>query len=466
MFSRHTIRSRGTVCWGATYKDKTYVVKDYWCADGRMSEPGMLAKLVGVRGVGQIFAFETDRESIRTERGFGATLMHSDSDATEVVLGRTLMRVVVRRYGDTLEQAHSAHKLLCAIRDIVRGHRDSLLERGILHRDISFNNLLLSELSEDGEGVIIDWDLAIELIKILGGSTKGDSRTGTRAFQSIKVLKASPLLGHHDHMDDLESVFYVLYYVLYGHGPTGTRLPDEDMQIILDWENPTLNATTVSRNKAGFMVTAFEQPLTRYDGAEKDRLETFMQELQALFKVRCESIAAALKNRNPVEFPRFTKEAATADYENFLAIVDAAIADIPEPAPSFKRKQPDTTDGAHASYVLPSPPKSRRLSNVGLRGSHSSRGQTSSLGGAKGSGLRMSMPAEGETPTKPTHTHASTSSTSNNGSPLRRGRGQRKSRVTKSTYVESEDSDEGEKKTDDDYVEGNRRKGKGKGKRP
>ncbi|KAK6981065.1 hypothetical protein R3P38DRAFT_3234829 [Favolaschia claudopus] len=268
-------------------------------------------------------------------------------------------------------KACSAHTLLCAIRDIVQGHRDSFLKRSILHRDISFHNLLLSEVHEDGEGAIIDWDLAIDLKKAPEYSTNADpSPFGrrvecslsqcTQAFQSIKVLEASPKLGPHDHMDDLESVFHVLYHVLYGHGPTGTRLPDEESNIILRWENPSLDSTTVSVNKTGFMFTSFTQPLTRYNGPEKDRLETFMQELKGLFKVR----------------PR--------------------LRGLP-PQPLVQR----------AGLLRVAPPKTRRLSSGGTRSSHGSRGQTSFMGGAEGSGLGMSMSVEDDIPTKPTPTRAS-----------------------------------------------------------
>ncbi|KAJ6468351.1 hypothetical protein C8R45DRAFT_467853 [Mycena sanguinolenta] len=221
LFSRRTIRSRGTVCWSAKYQGQSYIVKDYWCAEGRTAESDYLRQLTGVPGAAQIFTFEKDRESIKAQRGFADTeKMQSDGEEQKPVLGRSLMRVVLPRYGETLEKAKSAHQLLCAIRDIVRAHRDCLTEKGILHRDISLNNVLLSPYN-DSCGVIIDWDLARKMADLIDGkSTEDDSRTGTRLYQSIKVLKAS--LRHHDNMDDLESIFYVLYVVLCGYVVLGS----------------------------------------------------------------------------------------------------------------------------------------------------------------------------------------------------------------------------------------------------
>ncbi|KAJ7273162.1 hypothetical protein C8J57DRAFT_1063731, partial [Mycena rebaudengoi] len=217
MFSRHMIRSRGTVCWIATHGGKQYVIKDYWRADGRAYESCFLKELVGIKGC--LHTMTTG-----TERGFKiADVMMSD-DAGTHVLDRWLTRLVLSKYGDTLEKATSPRQLLCAIRDIIKaGHYGGLVEKGILHRDISFSNLLLSPYDLSAVcAVIIDWDLAKKMADLMAKQgTEGDSRTGTRAYQSAKVLNGSPLLSHHDNMDDLESIFYVLYYVIYGHDLQG-----------------------------------------------------------------------------------------------------------------------------------------------------------------------------------------------------------------------------------------------------
>ncbi|KAJ7183206.1 hypothetical protein C8R46DRAFT_884433, partial [Mycena filopes] len=237
VFSRRTIRSRGTVCWSAEYEGRQYIVKDYWRAHGRARESEFLKDLADVDGVGQMFTFADDRESIKAQRGFedGATMV-SDS-GSRPVLDRWFMRLVLLKYGGTLETASSPRQLLCAVRDIVKGHSHSLVRKGILHRDISFSNLLLSPYPGSC-GVVIDWDLAKRMEELTRGHiTEGDSRTGTRAYQSVKVLNGSSRLGHHDNMDDIESVLYVLNFVLYGHDTAGNRLGDEALGLIFEWED-------------------------------------------------------------------------------------------------------------------------------------------------------------------------------------------------------------------------------------
>ncbi|KAJ7746333.1 hypothetical protein B0H16DRAFT_1321287 [Mycena metata] len=256
VFSRRTIRSRGTVCWSAEYEGRQYIVKDYWRAEGRAREPESLKELVGIKGVGQMFTFNNDRESIKTQRGFeDDEVMTSDSQGT--VLSRWLTRLVLPKYGETLAKVKSAHQLLCAVGDIVQGHRDSLADKGILHRDISLDNLLLSPY-EDACGVVIDWDLARKMDDLIAGhATEGDSRTGTRVYQSVKVLDGSPQLGDHDHMDDLESIYYVLYAVLYGYNSRGDVGHSPSLLL---WTNPRHSPDALSKLKHLFLVFPTAEP--------------------------------------------------------------------------------------------------------------------------------------------------------------------------------------------------------------
>ncbi|KAJ7116487.1 hypothetical protein C8R44DRAFT_926644 [Mycena epipterygia] len=101
--------------------------------------------------------------------------------------------------------------LLCAVRDFVSSHRDALLVKGIFHCHISFNNLVLSS----NTGMLLGFDAAERMNDIIanhGTALDLNSRAETRAFQSFKVLCQSDKLEHHDHLDDLESISYVLFY--------------------------------------------------------------------------------------------------------------------------------------------------------------------------------------------------------------------------------------------------------------
>ncbi|KAJ7075163.1 hypothetical protein B0H15DRAFT_867716 [Mycena belliarum] len=327
VFARRTIRSRGTVCWDAEYKGQHYIIKDYWRADGRAYESAFLKKLAGIKGVGQMLAFDDDRETIKAGRGFDvAEEMYSHSTNLRV-LDRSFMRIVLRKYGGTLEKAACARDLLCAIRDIVAGHRDGLLEQDILHRDISFSNIRLSPY-EPEKGVVIDWDLAKEMKTLLAGTvTEDDSRTGTRAYQSVKVLNGSPLLGHHDNMDDIESIFYVLCYVLYGFDTCGN--PHSELGFLADWGNVLVRPAGLGQQKLAFIQNPHGQKLTRYVGEELVTLNRLVKNLRKFFLSRMEQIGEAIDVYDPTPFPVYERARADEDYQQFLAMIDSAIEKLP-----------------------------------------------------------------------------------------------------------------------------------------
>ncbi|KAI9824471.1 MAG: hypothetical protein M1832_002006, partial [Thelocarpon impressellum] len=90
------------------------------------------------------------------------------------------------------------------IREATECH-ESLLNAGILHRDISAGNIMLAENEEDG--FLIDMDLAM---KISNESASGaPTMTGTKVFMAIGALYGE----HHTFMHDLESFFWVLFWI-------------------------------------------------------------------------------------------------------------------------------------------------------------------------------------------------------------------------------------------------------------
>ena len=84
------------------------------------------------------------------------------------------------------------------------GH-ESLLNAGILHRDVSMGNILLTE--EEDDGFLIDLDLAIKTSD--DQASGAPSKTRTKIFMAIGALYGEP----HSFMHDLESFFWVLFWI-------------------------------------------------------------------------------------------------------------------------------------------------------------------------------------------------------------------------------------------------------------
>ncbi|KAJ6612660.1 hypothetical protein B0H10DRAFT_284102 [Mycena sp. CBHHK59/15] len=354
-FARRTIRSRGTICWDAVcttprYEGRRFIIKDYWGAAERTRESVFLKQLAGIKGVGQMFAYQNDRKF--THQIFGFALESQMLSTTDVTVpNRSLTRLVLEKYGNHLNFATSAHQLLYAVRDAVAGHANALFVHGILHRDISIGNFLLSP--KEGEaGVVIDFDMAKNMQEIIAGnSTEGDSRTGTRAYQSAKVLLQSPKLGHHDHLDDLESVYYVLFTVFYGHDSQGKPLRNPPRQLV-DWNDPSIKPEVLSDGKRTFINDDICSPITRYTGLDSEDqqvLEKFFDDLHAFFRSRMDDVSKALKLRGPAPFPEYTPKGAHVDYARFLAIIDLAIQSLSNAPPPIVPAPPSPSNSVRST---------------------------------------------------------------------------------------------------------------------
>ncbi|KAI2602620.1 hypothetical protein GGR54DRAFT_633840 [Hypoxylon sp. NC1633] len=111
-------------------------------------------------------------------------------------------RVIVCDYGQSIYKASSPVVLLAAVEGCIDGH-ESLRKAGILHRDISINNLMINEDNDDPpwSSFLIDLDLAIPIDRRNASGARW--KTGTRAFMAIGAL-----LGElHTFAHDSESFF-------------------------------------------------------------------------------------------------------------------------------------------------------------------------------------------------------------------------------------------------------------------
>ena len=84
------------------------------------------------------------------------------------------------------------------------GH-ESLLNAGNLHRDVSIENILLTEKEDDG--FLIDLDLAVKMSD--NQASGAPSKTGTKNCMAIGTLYGEP----HSFMHNLESFFWVLFCI-------------------------------------------------------------------------------------------------------------------------------------------------------------------------------------------------------------------------------------------------------------
>ncbi|KAI0924873.1 hypothetical protein AcV7_010460 [Taiwanofungus camphoratus] len=280
------IRGRATRIWKAWHeKDmhlpeedrEVYIVKDTWRDDRRDLEGALYAQIGHCEGVAEMYSYcvvtvdeEQDttetliRRQLRTqgkprvidakqavaqketevprsspdEERYGVTQYTMFLDylpeelppgvTLEDVLprGRTHSRLVMKTYGWPVKYAKSVLETVEVFRDAIIGHRNSV-QKGVLHRDISLGNILITGKSERGHrGVLIDYDNAIPEEHV---TLADDPATGTHPFMSPEILGGRRIIprpgtrGHdssqepevpkHSFIHDLESFFWCLVWL-------------------------------------------------------------------------------------------------------------------------------------------------------------------------------------------------------------------------------------------------------------
>ncbi|KAA1467181.1 hypothetical protein DENSPDRAFT_812650 [Dentipellis sp. KUC8613] len=125
---------------------------------------------------------------------------------------RLVLEVIV---GRPLHEYRSTQELCRVVRDALIALGEACKRANILHRDISGGNVLITE---DGRGVLIDWDLSKEVKE--GSTPRREWRTGTWRFISIALLREKRRKEIHEHCDDLESILWLVTYYALRYQPT------------------------------------------------------------------------------------------------------------------------------------------------------------------------------------------------------------------------------------------------------
>jgi hypothetical protein len=134
----------------------------------------------------------------------------SSSPTKPAIANRIHRRVIVCDYGKAIYKASSRTSLLAAMEGCIDGYESLHTRAGMLQCDISPNNLMINEEDNDPSwrAFLIDLDLAIKENREKPSGARG--KIGTRAFMAIGVLLDDE---QHSFMHDLESFFWVLFWV-------------------------------------------------------------------------------------------------------------------------------------------------------------------------------------------------------------------------------------------------------------
>ncbi|KAI5799245.1 hypothetical protein DFH27DRAFT_88565 [Peziza echinospora] len=118
--------------------------------------------------------------------------------------------LITDNIGRNITSFQTVKELLEVLRDAIICHQSLLENAGILHRDVSINNVMINKNPMEGKpkGFLIDLDLAKDINRT--ENTGNQHKTGTLEFMAIGVLVG---LEPHSYYHDLESFYYLLIWL-------------------------------------------------------------------------------------------------------------------------------------------------------------------------------------------------------------------------------------------------------------
>ncbi|KAF9523119.1 hypothetical protein CPB83DRAFT_899021 [Crepidotus variabilis] len=290
----------------------------------------LLRQAIGLKGVGQLLCAERGKESFQV---FDDHMSGRWSLSKQCVdQWRYTCDIALKPYGCSIANIEDRLELLTTMLNAIRGHSNLFFGKRILHRDISANNILRgSNGAPPGmRGILIDLDSAVKFTqredeKIDNG--KVTNRTGTRVFQSTIALMIGtlkdPVVGGvplHDHIDDLEAFFWVLYTLCHS-------VAEEDSP----WDRwQTAPVLDVANHKTSILFTPLNTSVFQADGRLKQfgpRIGQLLEELRCFFSGHYLRKYSALHRPGPPPIADVIFAEAPKDYKKVLALFEQTITD-------------------------------------------------------------------------------------------------------------------------------------------
>ncbi|KAJ1850809.1 hypothetical protein LPJ76_006336, partial [Coemansia sp. RSA 638] len=146
-------------------------------------------------------------------------------------------RIVMSPVGNPLQRVESADELIVVVGDVMAAHTAIAKRCGLLHRDLSVNNIMFHRDKDGVRGMLIDFDNACRITDMQ--TAEWQDRTGMLPFMSIGDLEQSDV--ERTVLDDWESLIYILCWL----GTVGINQTDQGPNVTVrdlpigKWRNGT-----------------------------------------------------------------------------------------------------------------------------------------------------------------------------------------------------------------------------------
>lgn len=184
-------------------------------------------------------------------------------NAKTIYQPRILTAILIQPAGRPIRDYKSPVELLKAMKDATLAHLN-LLKAGILHGDISINNIIITQPNKENnlfEGMLIDLDMA-KAVSEKTDISQGH-RTGTIEFMAYEVLLGKA----HTYIHDLESFLYVLIWLCSQDGWDKWQAnPKAEPRgnFVNDWRVGSLEEIATERRAALVDIEKFDELLSRF----------------------------------------------------------------------------------------------------------------------------------------------------------------------------------------------------------
>ncbi|KAJ3485952.1 hypothetical protein NLI96_g4573 [Meripilus lineatus] len=205
--------TRGYVAYDLGEKRLVFL-KDYWQSKTKSYHPELdtykrlqakeVPYIATPVGGGYVFS-----NSIQSEESLQKTTAqeHLPMVHGQSYCARVHYRFAVKEIGRPLEDYKDAEEMVGAVYYAVTAHRAAWEDAGVLHRDISSGNILITE---DGDGLLNDWDMSKYDDEVANLQSPA-FRSGTWPFMSALLLCCPK--KPHQVSDDVESFVHVINWL-------------------------------------------------------------------------------------------------------------------------------------------------------------------------------------------------------------------------------------------------------------
>ncbi|KAF8344063.1 uncharacterized protein EI90DRAFT_3028147 [Cantharellus anzutake] len=319
------------------------VIKFSWQSTSQALEIALFrrAQEFNVEGIATLYRYSSPRklsDGHRKQLGLKVGIDYVDRELHVQVTGP----VCIPLYRVVDEDDFAA-----AFKSLISAHHSLYKKAGILHRDISINNLMVDETNPQ-RGVLIDLDLAIQVRdgeRVLGIRP---STVGTYPFLALDLFRDEPLTQRW-YRHDLESFLYVLAWILSRFDEDGNEV--HQTAAFDDWIFGEKKYIFLA--KRGFLREAERFRPVRFSRLQK----SWMPELGALFysgyNFRAKCIAGLVPYEDETLGGFVTFETVMEQLQKPLPEpeIDATVQLVPEPGTIISFNVPERPPPAHPGTI-------------------------------------------------------------------------------------------------------------------